>query len=204
MPATIARFFAAARSAVAITERTPSGSVATGFSVNTCLPASIAAARCSGRKNGGAARITRSTGAASTFLKASKPLKHSSGVAVTRPGSFLLRSAKAPCTWSGNRSPIAAITTSGEAFAQSTAAPVPRPPQPIRPTRIFSDVPAANTPEGANAAAIEASDAVLMSSRRVSPGTTNVFSSVIALPRFKRRRDGARPPAGRDVAEGRG
>ena len=50
---------------MAITERTPAGSTATGFSVKTCLPASIAAARWAGRKNGGVARITRSQSVAS-------------------------------------------------------------------------------------------------------------------------------------------
>ena len=59
--------FFAASSEVAMTERTPSGSTATGFSVKTCLPASIAASRCAGRKKGGAARITMSTSVARTF-----------------------------------------------------------------------------------------------------------------------------------------
>ena len=37
---------------------TPGTSTAAGFSMNTFLPASIAALRCSGRKCGGVARIT--------------------------------------------------------------------------------------------------------------------------------------------------
>ena len=46
----------------------PGASTATGFSVKTCLPASIAAARCVGRNPGGVARITRSTPLSITFL----------------------------------------------------------------------------------------------------------------------------------------
>ena len=122
-----------------MTERTPGGSTATGFSMKTCLPASIAALRCFGRKKGGEARITRSTGVARTFLYASKPVKQVSGVALTRPGSFLFSSASDACSMSGKRSPRATISMSGDAVAQSTAAPVPRPPQPMRPTRIFSE-----------------------------------------------------------------
>ena len=41
-----------------MTERTPTGSTATGFSMKTCLPASTAALRWIGRKPGGAARMT--------------------------------------------------------------------------------------------------------------------------------------------------
>src|SRR5438105_2725260 len=48
----MARPFWAARSAEAITERTSTGSTATGFSMKTCLPASIAAARCRARNAG--------------------------------------------------------------------------------------------------------------------------------------------------------
>ena len=55
------RFFFFASSAVARTLRTPGASTATGFSQKTCLPASMAAFRCAGRKCGGSARITTST-----------------------------------------------------------------------------------------------------------------------------------------------
>ena len=50
------------------TARTPGPSTATGFSMKTCLPASTAAAKCTGRKPGGVARMTRSTPASMTFL----------------------------------------------------------------------------------------------------------------------------------------
>src|SRR5688500_11616847 len=43
---------------------------------------------------------------------------------------------------SANRSPIDTMRVEGSAFSVSSAAPVPRPPQPIRPTRIVSDPPA--------------------------------------------------------------
>jgi len=97
-----------------------------------------------------------STSAARTFFQASKPEKQVSGVAVSRgAASFCFSCPRDHSSWSGNRSPRAAITTSGEAVAQSMAAPVPRPPQPITPTRIFSEAPAAQRPPG-NVAASEA------------------------------------------------
>ena len=46
-------FFFSASAQVASTERTPGASTATGFSAKTCLPASTAALRWSGRKCGG-------------------------------------------------------------------------------------------------------------------------------------------------------
>ena len=54
------------------------------FSMNTCLPAAMAAAKCSGRKCGGVAKITMSTSAAKTFWKASNPEKVVSGVTKDR------------------------------------------------------------------------------------------------------------------------
>ena len=66
------------------------------------------------------------------------------------------------------------MTTSGEAVAQSTAASVPRPPQPMTPTRILSDAPAAKSPPG-NAVASEASEAVLRTSRRVKPAVRSLL-----------------------------
>ncbi len=75
---------------------------------------------------------------------------------------------------------MAAMTTSGEALMLSMAAPVPRPPQPMTPTRMRSEAPAANTPPGI-AAASEASEAVLMTSRRVMPGCSEVVLSFIAF-----------------------
>ena len=44
-----------------MTERMPTGSTATGFSMNTCLPASTAAFRWIGRNPGGAAVTMRLT-----------------------------------------------------------------------------------------------------------------------------------------------
>ena len=41
--------------------RTPGASVATGFSMKTCLPAFTAASNCAGRKPGGVQSNTRST-----------------------------------------------------------------------------------------------------------------------------------------------
>jgi len=60
-------FLAAAASLVSSTERMPGASTATGFSQKTCLPASMAALRCLGRKWGGSARITTSTPLSITF-----------------------------------------------------------------------------------------------------------------------------------------
>ena len=49
-----------ASSQVSSTRRTPGASTATGFSAKTCLPASTAACRCSGRKCGGVQSSTTS------------------------------------------------------------------------------------------------------------------------------------------------
>jgi hypothetical protein len=71
---------------------------------------------------------------------------------------------------SGKRSPRAVITASGQAVTQSIAAPVPRPPQPMTPTLIFSPAPPAKrTPVPLTAATREAREVVLMKSRRVTP-----------------------------------
>jgi hypothetical protein len=75
VPQTKARFFSLIFFADSITERTPAGSVAQGFSAKMCLFASTAAAMCIGRKPGGVARITRSMSVARTFWYASKPVK---------------------------------------------------------------------------------------------------------------------------------
>ena len=53
-----AEALSAASSPARITRRTPGTSTAAGFSMKTCLPASIAAIRCCGRKCGGVARMT--------------------------------------------------------------------------------------------------------------------------------------------------
>ncbi len=154
VPATIVRFFWSASSDDAITERTPTGSTATGFSINTCLPASIAAFRCPGRKCGGSVSITMSTSShATTFLCASQPTKHLSCVTFTLLLTLVLllefseggrlsvfrhlsrRSLK--------RSPIATSSTFSEDLRHFVASCVPRPPHPIRPMRTLSE-PAAN------------------------------------------------------------
>ena len=67
VPATKPSLFCLRSRSVASTDRTPAGSTATGFSAKMCLPASTAAAMCTGRKPGGVARMTRSTSAAMTF-----------------------------------------------------------------------------------------------------------------------------------------
>ena len=59
-PDTIDRPLALARSQAARTLRTPGASTATGFSMKTCLPASMAAWRWIGRNPGGVARRTTS------------------------------------------------------------------------------------------------------------------------------------------------
>src|SRR5205085_39112 len=60
LPETTDRPFVFASAQVARTERTPGASTATGFSAKTCLPASTAALRCSGRKCGGVQSSTTS------------------------------------------------------------------------------------------------------------------------------------------------
>ena len=47
---------------------TPTGSTATGFSMNTCFPYSTAASNCAGLKCAGVARITTSTSVSINFL----------------------------------------------------------------------------------------------------------------------------------------
>ena len=66
-PETRLSFLAAAFSVVSRTERTPNASVAIGFSQNTCLFASMQAARCTGRNPGGVASRTTSTLLSITF-----------------------------------------------------------------------------------------------------------------------------------------
>ncbi len=68
VPATTESFFCWASSAVWITERRPLGSTPPGFSMNTCLPASIAACKCCARQCGGVTSRTTCTSVASTFL----------------------------------------------------------------------------------------------------------------------------------------
>src|SRR5437870_2968699 len=84
-----------------------------------------------------------------------------------RPSSLLSR-CRELSSRSLNKSPIATIRTAGDALAQSNAAPVPRPPQPIKPTRIVSD-PAAQAkllPRLAKVAAVATAAEVLRKERR--------------------------------------
>ena len=82
----------------------------------------------------GAARITRSQSGREDLLERVEPGERGLGRRRSRgrPECFL-SSAFDSSSMSGNRSPIAVITISGDASAQSRAAPVPRPPQPMRP-----------------------------------------------------------------------
>jgi len=67
VPATTASPFFFASSPVAMTARAPTGSTATGFSTKQCLPAATAAAKCTGRKAGGVAMITKAQSVDMTF-----------------------------------------------------------------------------------------------------------------------------------------
>jgi len=61
MPTPTVSFFFLASSLAARIRRTPGASVATGFSMNTCLPALTAASYCIGRNPGGVQSSTTST-----------------------------------------------------------------------------------------------------------------------------------------------
>src|SRR5512141_2323611 len=72
-------------------------------------------------------------------------------------------------SWKGSNR--ATISTPGEEFTASMAAPVPRPPAPMTPMRIVSEPAAKRPPEPERAPvseAIDATEAVLMKSLRVS------------------------------------
>ena len=132
-PETRFRFFFFASSAVASTLRTPGASTATGFSQKTCLPAATAAFRCIGRKCGGVAKITTSTSLRSVsrrrriprnggprrppLVRASPSDRHEASVAGGRQ----------------RRRPWPRACSSCRPPARSPPAPLPRPPQPIRP-----------------------------------------------------------------------
>ena len=62
------RFFFLASAPAARMRCTPGASVASGFSMKTCLPAVTAASKCSGRKPGGWAMTTTSTPLANRCL----------------------------------------------------------------------------------------------------------------------------------------
>ncbi len=108
----------------------PAESTATGFSTKTCLPAATAAARCTGRKPGGVARMTRSTSdgdhllvgveAGEASLRRHLVLRGEAGILARRPSRAPPGTAS---TRSGNRSPIATSSTpSGAAQAVARGA----------------------------------------------------------------------------------
>lgn len=163
MPATIARFLSFASLLEAMMDRTPTGSTATGFSMKTCLPASMAALRCIGLKAGWVVSITRSMSVARSFLYASNPVNIISGVTFTF--SFRLAAGSCmSCVWmmfrqffslSSKRSAIAISSTFSDELRQSRTAPEPLLPQPIRPTFILSLPTAKSLPVFASIVAIE-------------------------------------------------
>ena len=132
--------FRFASSALARTERTPAASVAMGFSRNACLPAATAAWKCCGRKPGGVVSSTTSTPEAITFLQASSPTNRRSAGTWIRDGSLtdFATSRRPTSIFAGSMSPIAYSTVLLSAASASAAAPLPRPPQPIRPTLSVS------------------------------------------------------------------
>src|SRR5207248_924275 len=109
--------------------------------MNTCFPASIAAARWRARNAGGVASSTRSALLSSTLRYASKPVKHCEsftlilGLSVGSSVAMVARFSRHLVRWSGNRSPSATSSTFSLEVRQSFAAPVPRPPQPIKAMR---------------------------------------------------------------------
>ena len=83
-PLTTVSFSSSDFFAAAMKRRTPTGSVANGFSQKMCFFASTAASKCSGRYPGGVASMTMSTSEFTSFLKASKPTKRCSASTLTR------------------------------------------------------------------------------------------------------------------------
>ncbi len=73
VPATMARPFSCASLAASITSLQPATSVATGFSVKTCLPALMAAINCRPRNAGVVAISSRSASHLASFSWQSKP-----------------------------------------------------------------------------------------------------------------------------------
>ena len=182
-PETTVSFNSLAFSAAAMNRRTPTGSVAIGFSVKTCLRAFTAASKCCGRYPGGVQSITMSRSDATIFLNASKLLNRCSASTFTRDATDFASSsafvpvnsaacftllvrylgsrsrASDPSSLSSNTSPIATSSTLGSPLSMFTTACVPRPPQPTMPAFNFS-APAPRTSSGrtiVNAAALPAS-----------------------------------------------
>src|SRR5438874_1898520 len=81
---------------------------------------------------------------ARTFLYASKPVNDRSAVTAILSPNFSRNRSRLAVSRSGNASPIATSVTPSADDSTSSAAPVPRPPHPMRPTLIAS-LPAAWT-----------------------------------------------------------
>ena len=107
-----------------------------------------------------------------------------SSVNFARAACSALRRPASSLTRSGNKSPRATISTFGSAASTLYAAPEPRPPHPMTPTRILSD-PCANT-FGAAARTADAA-APPMNPRRVTEPT----SFINVPPRTNNRRTNA-------------
>ena len=158
--------FSFARRHEAITERTPGASTAMGFSTKRCLPAWTAASTCSGRKAGGVVRRITSH-VSITFLYASNPTNLRLSFTRTRSPTFEAANfARLASRWSSKTSATAKSSASGSALSACRAAPVPRPPHPISPTRSVSLFAADAVPETA-AVAITAAEEAFKKSRRV-------------------------------------
>src|SRR5947209_6540424 len=122
----------------------------------------------SGRKWGGVARRTTSTWSI-TFLNASKPTYwRSLGTSTRSPTSDPLRVERLASRRSWKASAIATSLTFLSALRAWAAAPVPRPPQPIRPILSVSPPPAWTA--GATARTAPAAADVFRKPRRVAPG----------------------------------
>src|SRR5439155_25565541 len=109
---------------------------------------------------------------ARTFLYASKPVNDRSAVTAILSPNFSRNRSRLAVSRSGNASPIATSVTPSADDSTSSAAPVPRPPHPMRPTLIAS-LPAAWTAGrkstlGATAVATAAEVAVFKKSRLVA------------------------------------
>jgi len=119
----------------------PKESTHTGFSMKTCLPALTAASKWNGRNPGGVARMTTFTsGRASTFWKASNPMNWRSAGTSTFTPCLFFNSLREPLRRSSNISAMATSFTLGPVTLRFwSAAPEPRPPQPIMATRYSGD-----------------------------------------------------------------
>src|SRR5438477_4191062 len=142
--------------------------------MNTCFPASIAAARWRTLNAGGVASSTRSALVSSTLRYASKPVKHWEsftlilGLSVGSSVAMVARFSRHLVRWSGNRSPRATSSTFSLEVRQSFAAPVPRPPQPIRAMRSVFGARRAIDAACGRARAADADAVVSTNARRVT------------------------------------